>query len=172
MNSKAARLALMMSLLVFIVGCDQVTKHMAQASLKSVAPLTYLGNTFRLEYSENKGAFLSLGAQFSESFRFWIFIVLVVVFLTIVVSKLLSSKIDLFSTIALSLIFAGGIGNLIDRVFNGYVVDFLNVGIGPIRTGIFNIADVAIMAGVFMLIFHHQSQKKTQASRSSNPSHE
>ena len=49
---------------------------------------------------------------------------------------------------------AGGIGNLIDRIFfeNG-VIDFLNVGVGNWRTGIFNVADMAIMVGVFCMLF-------------------
>ena len=58
---------------------------------------------------------------------------------------------------AFSLVAAGGIGNLIDRIFRqGRVVDFMNMGITvnqfPLRTGIFNVADVAIMAGLFLII--------------------
>ncbi len=54
---------------------------------------------------------------------------------------------------AVALILAGGMGNLIDRVLqDGVVVDFINVGIGPVRTGIFNVADVAITSGVIILL--------------------
>jgi signal peptidase II len=57
--------------------------------------------------------------------------------------------------LAVVLLLAGGIGNLIDRLFHGgLVIDFLNVGIGPLRTGIFNVADVAIMAGFGILILY------------------
>ena len=68
---------------------------------------------------------------------------------------MLSSKSGTFPAIlAISLSIAGGVGNLIDRILHdGTVVDFLNVGIGRIRTGIFNIADVAIMGGAVLLIF-------------------
>ena len=51
----------------------------------------------------------------------------------------------------LLLFVAGGMSNLIDRIAMGSVIDFLNIGIGPFRTGIFNVADVAIMAGVALL---------------------
>jgi signal peptidase II len=52
------------------------------------------------------------------------------------------------------LIVGGGVSNLIDRLrYGGYVVDFLNVGIGSLRTGIFNVADMAIMAGVIIWAF-------------------
>jgi len=57
---------------------------------------------------------------------------------------------------ALALILAGGSSNLIDRFFNdGYVVDFINLGAGQIRTGIFNVADIAITVGVLMLVFQN-----------------
>ena len=56
-------------------------------------------------------------------------------------------------TATLALIVAGGLGNLYDRVFEGgAVTDFLNVGVGPLRTGIFNVADVAIVAGVLLMM--------------------
>jgi signal peptidase II len=53
--------------------------------------------------------------------------------------------------LAYSLLLAGGVGNLVDRVMCGYVVDFMNIVIGSLRTGIFNVADTAISAGAFML---------------------
>ena len=51
-------------------------------------------------------------------------------------------------------ILAGGIGNLIDRILNnGLVTDFINVGIGPLRTGIFNVADIAFTCGAIAAVF-------------------
>ena len=51
------------------------------------------------------------------------------------------------------LLVSGAVGNLIDRVrFDGLVIDFLNVGLGPLRTGIFNVADMAIMAGAALVV--------------------
>jgi signal peptidase II len=56
--------------------------------------------------------------------------------------------------VSVALIVGGGVSNLIDRMrYGGYVVDFLNVGIGPVRTGIFNVADMAIMVGVVLWAF-------------------
>ena len=48
---------------------------------------------------------------------------------------------------------AGGASNWIDRVMHGSVIDFMNVGIGPFRTGIFNVADMAIMLGTGIVVF-------------------
>ena len=61
----------------------------------------------------------------------------------------------MLQTVALSAIFGGGLSNILDRILNnGLVVDFMNMGIGSVRTGIFNIADVAIMSGLgLMLLF-------------------
>lgn len=57
------------------------------------------------------------------------------------------------SVAAVALLFAGGVGNLIDRVTSGgSVVDFINLGIGPVHTGIFNVADVAITVGALILL--------------------
>jgi len=56
--------------------------------------------------------------------------------------------------VALSLVVGGGIGNLIDRIFNQCcVVDFMNLGIGSLQTGIFNVADVVITFGVIWFLF-------------------
>ncbi len=57
------------------------------------------------------------------------------------------------SLVALSMILSGGASNLYDRILNnGAVIDFLNIGLGSIRTGVFNIADIVIVVGVLMFI--------------------
>lgn len=134
------------------VGCDQVTKMAARDTLKYIGAVSYLGNTFRMEYAENAGAFMSLGQELSHSIRFLIFSVLVFIFLGLLAIQLVRSKMSLIKTMGYSLILGGGIGNLIDRVLHGQVVDFLNIGFGSLRTGIFNIADVAVTAGVVVLL--------------------
>jgi signal peptidase II len=62
---------------------------------------------------------------------------------------------------------AGGLSNLIDRITLGSVIDFMNVGVGPVRTGIFNVADVAIMAGVaIVLVFELRRGHRRTSSAS------
>jgi len=58
--------------------------------------------------------------------------------------------------LGLALVFAGGASNLVDRIVRGSAVDFLNVGVGPLRTGIFNVADVAITLGVVLLVLRRR----------------
>ena len=68
-------------------------------------------------------------------------------------AALLARGLGRWQVIALALIAAGGCGNWIDRLMNGgKVTDFLNVGIGPVRTGIFNVADMALMVGATLFV--------------------
>ena len=77
-----------------------------------------------------------------------------VILIVFLVYLLRNNRLNRAAIIAGALMLSGGVGNLIDRVFNdGAVVDFLNVGFGSVRTGIFNVADMAIMAGLFLFIF-------------------
>jgi signal peptidase II len=114
-----------------------------------------MDGTIRLQYIENRGAFLSLGASLSAGFRFWIFTVLVALALIVMLFYSVRSKtLPRLPAVGLSLLIGGGTSNLIDRlIYDGAVIDFLNVGIGGLRTGIFNMADVAIVAGAGLLLY-------------------
>lgn len=148
------RFLLIILVLFSCVGCDQVTKNIARQDLPTSGPISFIYDIFRLQYTENPGGFLSLGAASSESVRFWFLIFFTGLFLLgLLVYLIASSNNTKTQTISLSLVAGGGISNLIDRIFHdGRVIDFMNVGVGPLRTGIFNIADIAIMCGVVWLI--------------------
>lgn len=136
------------------IGCDQGTKALAVEHLSGRPTTSYLFDTFRLGYAENPGAFLSLGAGLSPTARFWIFTAGSAVLLGVIVIAALRKRLDAVPMLGLLLVAAGGIGNLVDRVLrDGRVVDFMNMGIGPVRTGIFNVADVQLMAGVALIAF-------------------
>jgi signal peptidase II len=140
--------------LVTCVGCDQATKAVAKEYLPRNEVLSFARDTFRLQYAENKGAFLSIGASLPENARGLLFTVGIggIVF-GILGYLLFVPALPLATTVALSLIAGGGLSNLIDRIaYGGYVIDFLNIGLGGLRTGIFNFADVAIMAGAISLM--------------------
>lgn len=151
------RAAFLAVVLIACVGCDQATKQYAVENLKGTPPQSYLGDTFRIQYAENPGAFLSLGTNLPDHARFWLLTVVNGVVLSFVAAVLVFRKeIDRLTLVALTLILAGGIGNLIDRVTTqeGVVIDFLNLGIGGLRTGVFNVADMAITGGFFLLLPH------------------
>ena len=161
------RLIAISVLLLTTVGCDQVTKGVARLYLSPDVPLIYLKGIVKFILAHNTGGFLSWGSQWPETIRFFIFSVLVTVgifacLLYICFSKRISNQM----VVAYSLMIASGAGNLIDRlVFSGKVTDFINISIGPIQTGIFNIADVAGMVGAGLLIFRFFHDPNLPAAR-------
>ncbi len=139
-------------LLAGTAGCDRVTKHLAMTTLAGMPEQSYLGDTVRLDYHENPGGFLSTGATWRPGIRAVVFQFANGIFLLGTLVLAARSKWSRLAGVGLIMFLAGGISNLIDRMAMGSVIDFLNVGIGPVRTGIFNIADVAIIAGIGLLV--------------------
>jgi signal peptidase II len=159
------RLLLFIAIFLSTVGCDQATKAIAKTQLAAMQSVILLGDTIRLELARNYGAFLSLGAGMGESSRGMLLSVAVGLILVALLVYLFASRPqNPFVGASIALIVGGGVSNLIDRLrYGGYVVDFLNVGIGSLRTGIFNVADMAIMAGVIVWAF---SDKLWQGQKS------
>ncbi|MBM3290917.1 MAG: signal peptidase II [Candidatus Hydrogenedentes bacterium] len=150
-----ARTALVAIIVIACVGCDQATKYIAVEKIKPAGRIEVAGPLFAFQYAENEGAFLSLGATMSKPARFWIFTVFTsFVLVALAYYVFMGAGLLLPDIVAIALLLAGGIGNMIDRVANnGIVVDFMVMEVwGPIRTGVFNIADVAVMAGVFLML--------------------
>jgi len=144
------RLALL-GLMLFVLIADQTTKYMARMSLAGHAPRHY--GMLTLVYTDNRGAFLSLGENFPEGVRTIVFDVVVAIGLVVATVALFRSTLHRGDDIALAAIIGGGIGNLIDRLrFAGRVSDFLYLHAGPLHTGVFNIADMAITLGVIWLL--------------------
>ena len=134
------------------IGCDHVTKHVAATRLSERPSRSFFADTFRLEYAENNGGFLSLGADWPRPVRTAVFGAGNALLLALFVVAMRQGW-PTPTLLGLALLVGGGISNVLDRTIHGTVIDFMNVGIGPLRTGIFNVADMAIMlgAGVVML---------------------
>lgn len=135
------------------VALDQATKHAARALLAPNQRHSFLGDVFRLELVENPGAFLSLGATLPPRIRSvvltWGVLALVLAAAWVAVVRPAARHVSLGA----ALVAGGGLGNLWDRIAaNGYVTDFLNLGIGGLRTGVFNVADLAIVGGAALLL--------------------
>ncbi len=134
-------------------GCDRVTKIVAQGTLDGGPPQPILGSTVVFEYEENRGAMLSLGAELPPVARFWLFTVGISVMLILLGLFIYLRSRSAVEIAAGALAVGGGLGNLYDRLTcDGAVIDFVSVGIGPLRTAIFNLADVAILAGVIFYL--------------------
>jgi signal peptidase II len=134
------------------IGCDRATKELAVRRLAGEPRHSFLADTVRLEYIENRGGFLGLGGSLSPRWRTGLFAFGTAAMLVGIGFALTRHGLGLRWLVGLSLLWAGGAANLIDRLAKGSVVDFLNVGLGPLRTGIFNVADMAIMTGAALLI--------------------
>lgn len=153
MDIRLVRHALVLLAIVLTIGCDRVTKHVARMSLPGTPARSYLADTIRVVYAENQGGFLGAGEELPPAARTLLFTGLTGLALVALVLAGLRRQWNRLATLGLALFVAGGASNWYDRVARGTVVDFLNVGVGPVRTGIFNTADVAIMvgAGLFVL---------------------
>ncbi len=150
------RLKALVGLLIILAagGWDQASKSLARTHLEGQPPVAVVDRLLVLQYVENEGAFLSLGAQLPRPARMAAFIAFPVIILGWMIVFLVRRQgIGWGTLVGFSLIVGGGAGNLIDRLFHdGRVGDFIMAGFRGIHTGIFNFADLAVMAGCVVLI--------------------
>ncbi|MBQ9227373.1 MAG: signal peptidase II [Eubacterium sp.] len=135
-------------MIALIVAFDQLTKYLAVRQLKDAEPFNLIPGVVQLRYAENTGMAFSLfsGAR-------WLFIVLTVVVCGGVLWYLFSNRCtSLWMYWSLGVIVAGGIGNLIDRAMNAYVVDFIEPTF--MNFAVFNIADSAVTLGACSLVIY------------------
>ena len=130
------------------VGLDQLTKWLAATFLKQVGTFPIIKDVLHLTYHTNKG--MAFGML--ETHR-WIFMSVSTVMIIALGFLLYSGYVraNKLYTVSLSLIISGGIGNMIDRVFLGYVIDFIDFRL--IDFAIFNGADSFVCVGAGLLIF-------------------
>jgi signal peptidase II len=132
---------------------DHIVKLVAANWLSDGQRYDYLGGLFRVQAAYNTGAILSLGSQLPDGLRAWLLPAVTGLILAWVSILLLREPEYNPAVIGLSLVWAGGFSNLVDRVAYGKVFDFMNLGIGPVvRSGVFNVADMAIMAGIPIIL--------------------
>jgi signal peptidase II len=139
--------------IVATISCDRITKHVASNTLAGAASRSFLADTVRFEYAENAGAFLSLGADWPSWMRTTVFGVGNALLLCALVVTAIRLRWRRPALLGVSLFATGGASNLLDRILYGNVIDFMNVGVGPWRTGIFNFADMAIMIGAAIVVW-------------------
>jgi signal peptidase II len=140
--------------LLACVGCDHAAKHVASELLADSGVVSLLGGVVRFQLVANPGAFLSLGAQLPETLRHLLLIGFVPLMLLCVGWIVFRSPDATRAQVtAFALIAGGGLANWLDRVVDdGAVTDFVSLGLGALRTGIFNVADLAIVAGLLLFL--------------------
>jgi signal peptidase II len=136
-----------LGLAALIVVLDQVTKAWLVANVAPGEVVSVAGDFIRLIFSKNSGALFGL---FRENAALFGLVSLAVVGLIVVYHG--RSPRSLYLSVALGLLLGGAIGNLTDRLRIGYVVDFVDIGIGDFRWYTFNVADAAISTAIVLLV--------------------
>ncbi len=144
---------------------DRITKLLAIEYLKDNRDYRFLWDTVVLTFMENKGAFLGAGSEFPEFLKLTLFIIFPLVVCLLGLLYCIFMEKDKISVIIIVTIIAGGLANIQDRIFNdGKVTDFLNFGIGNLRTGVLNVADMSITFGAIALILYEIYKTKLENS--------
>ncbi len=143
-------MVLIFILSALIVILDQITKFWAINTLKDAEAIVVIPNFFRLVYVENFGAAFGILQN-----KRWIFIIISIIVILVIVIFLLKNynKLNIFLKIALAMLLGGAIGNFIDRVRLGYVVDFLSFRLFNVyEFPVFNVADIFLVISTFLIL--------------------
>ena len=155
-------------LAVVVVVFDQLTKYIASTSLEMLQPVAVMP-MFNWTLMHNTGAAFSFLANEGGWQRWFFAVIAIVVSVVIVLWIKRLEQHEKWQAIALALILGGAIGNVIDRIWLGYVVDFIQVYYQQWYWPAFNIADSAISIGVAMIIIEsireHLSERKNNKSK-------
>jgi signal peptidase II len=143
------------------MGCDQFSKKMVRAQVGPMEYIEVLDEYLILTNVGNNGAMLGFGKDFSPALKIALLQVLPMLVLLAMLLRILGNdQLGTFTIMAFACVIGGGMGNLVDRIFQGYVTDFFQIRLGPIKTGIFNLADVSVTLGVLFIIMLAIKQKK------------
>ena len=142
-----------------IVAIDYATKMWAMSSLTLGYPVPVLGEFFRFTYTHNPGA--AFGINIGEHSRLFFLVLSLVALVVLGFIYRATPTSDRLRLLAIALVSAGAVGNIIDRLrFEAGVVDFLDVGIGSHRWPIFNVADMAVSIGAILLLISFYFEDK------------
>ena len=136
------------------IGCDQFSKKIARQHIPDNQQITVIQDFLTLTRVENPGAFLSVGESLPTILRILLLIIVPAIVLAASLFFVLT-RTDLTrnAIVGICFVIGGGIGNIYDRIVHGTVTDFLHMDFVLFQTGIFNMADVSIMVGMFIVVF-------------------
>lgn len=159
---------ILLSLLV--VAIDQISKIYIHTNFELGDTVSVIENYFNITYVRNTGAAFGILSDSQQTFRHVFFLAIPVIAVAVIVFFIYGlPEEELAQIISLSLISGGAIGNYIDRIQYGYVIDFLDVHIKNIYSWpVFNVADSAIVVGVSVLsvlmVLEYFEERKAKAS--------
>lgn len=155
-----------LSLSGLVIMLDQATKVAAERLLTLHVPEPVIAGFFNFTLAYNKGAAFSFLSE-AGGWQRWFFTVLALVVSVVLVIWIKNlSREERWTAAALALILGGAIGNVIDRMIHGHVIDFIQWYYDRFYWPAFNIADSAICVGAAILIFHTLFGQKTESKTS------
>jgi signal peptidase II len=165
-TARTYRLVTLILILGCTAGCDQVSKHLARARLSPLHSITLPGGVGELRLAENLGSFLSLGTSLPHQLRFALLTIGVGAgLLCLFVYLVISPPSSWLSFIGWGMICAGGMSNLLDRALRqGHVTDFIFISVGPLHTGVFNMADLTIVIGIAAIALNLRNRRHGRSS--------
>lgn len=134
---------------VVLIGLDQATKYVALANLKPIGSTVFIKGFLDFTFVENRG--VAFGMFSGQRWFILLLTAVITVALLYYYNKLPKTKEYQLVRMVMLLIFSGAIGNMIDRIFRGYVVDFFEFSF--FRFPVFNVADIYVVVGVCILAF-------------------
>ncbi|HEU5293104.1 MAG TPA: signal peptidase II [Cyclobacteriaceae bacterium] len=153
MKMKIIRTLAILVVLIMNVSCDQISKSVVRQTVHEYQEISVIKNFVTVTKVENAGAFLSLGTSLPDTVRFILLTLLPLIVLGFGVGFLFfKNDLSKAQLAGFTFVLGGGIGNIYDRLVHGTVTDFLHMNFGIFQTGIFNMADVSIMTGVFIVL--------------------
>jgi len=150
---KILRTLIILTMLTFNFGCDQISKSIVRQRIDYNEKINLIMDYLILTKVENTGAFLSIGHSLPQPLRMLLLTILPIIVLCIALFYLLIKRsLSNLTILGICFVVGGGFGNIYDRLVYGSVTDFLQMNFVIVQTGIFNMADVSIMAGMFMIL--------------------
>ncbi|MBE9598304.1 signal peptidase II [Pedobacter sp. MC2016-24] len=152
---------LILVFILFNIGCDQVTKNMVRERVDYHANIKVINDHITLTKVENTGAFLSAGDTLSAPLKFVLLTLLPLLTLLFGLYMVMRKQnMPAILVVGICFVIGGGVGNLYDRIIYGSVTDFLHIDFVIFQTGVFNVADMSIMAGMALIIINSFYKKE------------
>lgn len=141
---KKSNIILSIVLVIVLLGIDLLLKYLVSTYLTTV---NIIDNFFSLTYVLNDGAAFSLFAS-----RIYLLILIAIICLFFIIYELKNNLDDRVLSIGYSLVLAGLLGNFLDRLIDGYIIDYLSFKIFTLNFPVFNLADILIVVGIIIVI--------------------
>lgn len=142
----------LVALVLCVVGCDGATKRVARDRLEGKAPVELVSGVLDLRYVENRGAAFNAERVLPQRWGRHVIVLVRLLLVPLLVFVWIRRRPGWWGEVGFALLVGGALGNLVDTVVRGFVVDFVHLAHWPV----FNVADVAILMGMVLVVLRGQ----------------